>query len=72
MKKIDAVLAARMRALLDDWEILLRNKAKYDENTEPLTWDIVRESYYQIRNEWLVVDLIELHNETNENETTCP
>lgn len=48
----------QLNRLLLDFEEQLRSKAKYTEPNET-TWEEVRDWYHQIRNEYMVIDLME-------------
>lgn len=54
---IAEIKAREMSRMLHEWELQLRSKCKYSEETT-CTWDDVRELYYAIRNEYLVIDLL--------------
>lgn len=48
----------RLEYMVRVWEEKLRAKRKYSE-TQDTTWESVSEMYYEIRNEYLVVDLLD-------------
>lgn len=50
--------AQQTRRLLIDFEEQLRSRAKYADPDET-TWQEVRDWYHSIRNEYLVIDLME-------------
>lgn len=63
-KTIDELTLTRLRMLIEEWERLLRQKVKYGE-TPTTTWDEVREMYFEIRNEFMYLDLMDEELDAN-------
>lgn len=62
---LEQLKSTRMHCMIKEWEMRLREKVKYSDETTT-TWDAVRELYVEVRNEYLVVDLLDeelSHNE---------
>lgn len=52
----------QLKFMLEEFERKLREKYKYSQSQET-TWKEARDMYYEIRNEYLIVDLMEIEDE---------
>lgn len=64
-RTINELTLTRLRMLIHDWEMQLRQKVKYGE-TSDTTWEEVREMYYEIRNDYAQLDLLDYEEDAVE------
>lgn len=62
MKTVKDMRLEAALAILEEFQIQLRQKVKYGD-TPTTTWEAVREMYYEIRNEHAHLDLLDYEEE---------
>lgn len=58
MKTLQSYKAEQLELMILEWEQKLRHSCKYSEKPM-VSWDAVRDLYFSIRDDYLVVDLME-------------